>query len=163
MSIVVNTQYACPAPGLPTAQEIESWVRAALSAPTQTDRHINAELTVRIVDAEEGAALNQAYRQRSGPTNVLSFPFEPPLQKTLADDQNYLGDIAICAPVVAHEAYEQRKDVMAHWAHMVVHGSLHLLGYDHIDGDQAEAMEALEINILTRIGYANPYLETDDV
>jgi probable rRNA maturation factor len=164
MSIVVNTQYALSSQGLPTAGEIENWAQAAIDASAQADQHINAELTVRIVDEEEGAALNQAYRQRPGATNVLAFPFEPPLQKTpAAGMQNYLGDLAICAPVVEREAREQHKVTIAHWAHMVVHGSLHLLGYDHNDDDQAEAMETLEINILTRIGYANPYLETDDV
>lgn len=162
MSIVVNTQYALPETGLPAAAQIEQWAQMAISASTQPGEHVDAELTVRIVEEEESAALNQLYRQRPGPTNVLSFPFEPPPQQMAAADmQNYLGDLAICAPVIAREAHEQHKDLTAHWAHMVVHGSLHLLGYDHDDDDQAEAMEALEITILTRIGYANPYLETD--
>lgn len=164
MSIVVNTQYAMSAQGLPSTQEIESWARAAICATVQADEQINAELTVRIVDEQEAAQLNQLYRQCPGPTNVLAFPFEPPLQQDSAtEERNYLGDLAICAAVVEREAREQGKDLMAHWAHMVVHGNLHLLGYDHNDDDQAKVMEALEVNILTRIGYTNPYLEIDDV
>lgn len=160
----MHTQYALSGLGIPTATEIEDWAKAAIGASAHAREQLDAELTVRIVDEHEGAALNQAYRQRSGATNVLSFPFTPPMNPLFgADVQNYLGDLVICAPVVAREAYAQGKDLTAHWAHMVVHGSLHLLGYDHNDDDQAKAMEALEINILISIGYANPYLDTDDV
>ncbi len=165
MSIVVNIQYALPEQGLPTAGQIERWAQAALCASRQADA-IDAELTVRIIGEAESATLNGTYRQRPGPTNVLSFPYEyeaPARELFEADAPNYLGDIAICAPVVEREAREQHKDLTAHWAHMVVHGSLHLLGYDHIDAAEAEAMEALEINILSRIGYANPYLDIEDV
>lgn len=113
----------------------------------------DTEMTVRIVDEAESAQLNQTYRHKSGPTNVLSFPFETPPGIELP----LLGDLVICAPVVEQEANAQNKTTKAHWAHMVVHGSLHLQGYDHIEAQQAEQMEALEIDILTRLGFSNPY------
>ncbi len=162
MSVVVNIQYAVSEQGLPAAEQIERWAQAALCASWRADA-IDAELTVRIIDTAESAALNETFRKRPGPTNVLSFPYEAPVRELFeADAPNYLGDIAICAPVVEREAHEQHKDLTAHWAHMVVHASLHLLGYDHIDTAEAGAMEALEINILARIGYANPYLDIED-
>ena len=112
-----------------------------------------AQLTVRIVDEAEGTELNERYRHRTGPTNVLSFPFEQPalLQPPL------LGDIVLCAPVVAREAAAQGKAPAAHWAHLVVHGVLHLLGHDHEDERQAEEMEALERDILATLGLPDPY------
>jgi probable rRNA maturation factor len=156
MKLSVDLQLALddgepPSPGLPDAEQIEHWVAAALAAADY--RAEQAELTVRIVSEAESAELNQAYRHKTGPTNVLSFPFEsiPELPLPL------LGDLVICAPVVAREAKEQGKPLQAHWAHMVVHGSLHLLGYDHIAEPEAEVMEALEIAILSDLGYDNPY------
>ncbi|MFO7604462.1 MAG: rRNA maturation RNase YbeY [Gammaproteobacteria bacterium] len=153
MSIHVDVQRALPQ-AEPTDQQLEAWVVAALQG-----RRDAAELTVRIVDRDESAALNQTYRHKAGPTNVLSFPFELPPgldQDTVAD---LLGDLVICAPVVAAQAGEQHKSPEAHWAHMVVHGTLHLLGYDHLEPQQAEAMEGLEISILNQLGFANPYAE----
>lgn len=152
MSIKVDVQYALPEEGLPRPDEFERWAQAALPG-----RRRQAELTIRIVDEEEGTRLNETYRHRSGPTNVLSFSFEPSLHLV---GQDYLGDLVICAPVVAHEAREQGKDPHSHWAHMVVHGALHLLGHDHADDDQAQAMEVLEAGILARLGYPDPYLES---
>ena len=115
----------------------------------------DAGVALRIVDAGESASLNQTYRHKSGPTNVLSFPCEAPE----GVPNEWLGDLVICGPVVEEEAREQHKSIEAHWAHMVVHGMLHLRGYDHLDEAEAEAMEAKEIAILDRLGYPNPYEE----
>ena len=136
---------------LPAEEQFRLWVESALrAAQHQADE---SELTVRIVTEEESAELNQAYRHKDGPTNVLSFPFEA----IPGIDLPLLGDLVICAPVVVKEAAEQSKSAISHWAHMSVHGCLHLLGYDHIDPAEAEAMEALEISILKALGYDNPY------
>ena len=155
MTIEVDVQYGDDLPdaqcaGMPTAQQITTWVEAALAG-----LRAEAQLTVRIVSSEEGAALNQTYRHKQGPTNVLSFAVDD------ADDLPVplLGDIVICAPVVEREAHEQNKEAVAHWAHMVVHGTLHLLGYDHMDDTQAQEMESLEIQVLARLGFPDPYCE----
>ena len=147
MSIEVEVQRI--AASGPNEADIQRWVSAALQAEKRQD----AELTVRIVDEAESAELNEQYRHKSGPTNVLSFPFECPPEVEL----DLLGDLVICAPVVQREAREQGKQEMAHWAHMVVHGTLHLLGYDHLQQDEAETMESREISIMNELGYANPY------
>lgn len=112
-----------------------------------------AEITIRVVDSEESQQLNNEYRGKNNATNVLSFPFEAPTGVEL----DLLGDLVICRQVVEAEAAEQNKPLLAHWAHMVVHGSLHLLGYDHIDDDDAEEMESLEISIMNALGFENPY------
>ena len=147
----VMVQYACPAEELPSEAEIIRWARAALA-----DRR--GTVTVRLVDEQEGAALNLSYRHKPGATNVLSFPFEPPVG-VAASVQDYLGDIVICAPVVAREAQQQYKSGEAHWAHMVVHGCLHLAGHDHQHEAEARAMEALETRIMNTLSYPDPYLE----
>jgi probable rRNA maturation factor len=147
----VEVQYGMPRRGLPAPGSIQSWAKAALGGQDAGD----AELVVRVVDEQESAALNQTYRSRSGPTNVLSFPFEPPRGMRVP----LLGDLVICAPVVAREAHEQGKEARAHWAHMVVHGTLHLLGHDHVEQREAERMEALEREILAGLGYPDPYEE----
>lgn len=146
----LDLQIASDAPNLPSADAVERWALAALR-----DERAEAELTVRIVDEDESRTLNRDYRGKDTPTNVLSFPFEAPpgVPTTL------LGDLVICAPVVAAEAAEQGKPLTAHWAHMVVHGVLHLLGYDHIDDADAEIMEGLEVEILAGLGVPNPYEE----
>jgi metalloprotein, YbeY family len=148
--MIIDLQIACEQEtGLPTAEQIEQWATAAVQP--QSDE---MEMTVRIVDEAESHALNLNYRGKDRPTNVLSFPFECPDEVELP----LLGDLVICRQVVEREAQEQDKPVIAHWAHMVVHGSLHLLGYDHIEDDEAEEMESLETQIMTGLGFADPYL-----
>jgi metalloprotein, YbeY family len=148
--MIIDLQIACEQEsGLPTVEQIEQWATAAVQP--QSDE---VEMTVRIVDEAESHALNLNYRGKDRPTNVLSFPFECPDEVELP----LLGDLVICRQVVEREAQEQDKPVMAHWAHMVVHGSLHLLGYDHIEDVEAEEMESLETQIMTGLGFADPYL-----
>jgi len=144
----VTVQFATGRAGLPSARRLRRWAEAVLA-----DRDADGELTLRLVGAEEGAELNATWRGRSGPTNVLSFPLEAPP----GVPQKLLGDIVICAPVIEREAAEQGKAVAAHWAHMVVHGVLHLLGYDHVDSRVAVPMERLEIALLDQLGYPDPY------
>ena len=132
----------------PEDPDICSWAAAAYLGQDP-----EAEMTVRIVDEDESAELNQTYRHKPGPTNVLSFPFENPPGLDLP----LLGDLVICAPVVEREATEQNKTMAAHWAHMVIHGTLHLQGYDHIQADEAKEMEQIEIDILANLGFPNPY------
>ncbi len=152
MTIALDVQYAVQdADGEPPSTEaLSSWVSAALN-----DRLDEAELTIRIVDVDEIQSLNRDYRHKDAPTNVLSFPFEAPPGVELP----LLGDVIICAQVVRDEARAQGKAEIAHWAHMVVHGVLHLLGYDHLEDDEAEEMEALEVEILQQLGFADPYAE----
>ncbi len=147
-SLAVAVQYACPRRGVPSAVSLRRFADAALQG-----RRDNAALTIRVVTTRECARLNQTYRGKAGPTNVLSFPFEAPPRVPC----DALGDLVICAPVVAREARAQAKSARAHWAHMVVHGVLHLLGYDHIQAKQARVMETLEKRILGNLGYADPY------
>ena len=110
-------------------------------------------MVIRIVDEDESAQLNETYRHKVGATNVLSFPFEVPEGIEL----NLLGDLVVCAPVLAREAQEQNKPLMAHWAHIIIHGTLHLLGYDHIDDSDAREMEEKEIALLKTLSISNPY------
>ena len=135
--------------GLPTEEQIVQWATAAVQPEGD-----EVEMTVRIVDEAESHELNLTYRGKDRPTNVLSFPFECPDEVALP----LLGDLVICRQVVEREAVEQEKPLMAHWAHMVVHGSLHLLGYDHIEDDEAEEMESLETQIMQGLGFDDPYL-----
>ncbi len=149
MAIILDLQQASSATDLPTEAELQRVLNAAVT-PFQAD----AEVTIRIVDEAESQQLNFDYREKDKPTNVLSFPFQCPPGIELP----LLGDLVICAQVVAREAAEQGKTLQAHWAHMVVHGSLHLLGFDHINEEDAEEMEAEEIQILHDLGFPNPYL-----
>ena len=150
MTLELDLQIALDMPGLPTETDFQRWAEAALDG---TGFQGDAELTIRVVNEVESTALNETYRHKQGPTNVLSFPFEAPPGAESA----LLGDIVICAPVVLREAFSQEKPVEAHWAHLVAHGVLHLLGYDHQHEPHAEAMEALEIRILAGLGYPVPY------
>jgi probable rRNA maturation factor len=157
VTLDLDLQIACAASDLPARADFERWTLAALA-----DRRERAALTIRLVDAEEGAALNGTYRGREGPTNVLSFPFAlPPELEQGLDPRDpiadLLGDLVICADVVQREAREQGKTAAAHWAHMVVHGVLHLLDYDHLTERDAETMEALESGILGALGFPSPY------
>ena len=151
MSIDIDVQYATDWPDLPDEKKIRQWVETALK-----DLKENAELTIRIVDEEEGTQLNEQWRKSNGPTNVLSFAHDG--VKVIAPE--LLGDIIICAPVVDREATEQNKNNQAHWAHMVVHGILHLNGFDHINPEDADRMESLEIKILEKLNINNPYIST---
>lgn len=152
MILEIEVQYASTQSrdALPTREQIVSWVRAALDG-----RCDSAQLVMRIIDETESRALNERYRRREGATNVLSFAFERP--ELL--DPPLLGDVLVCAPVVVREALEQHKPVEAHWAHMVIHGTLHLLGFDHEEEGEAMVMEALEREILARLGHADPWIE----
>ncbi|OBX45533.1 rRNA maturation RNase YbeY [Haemophilus haemolyticus] len=149
-SIFVDLQIATEnIEGLPTEEQIVQWATAAVQPEGD-----EVEMTVRIVDEAESHELNLTYRGKDRPTNVLSFPFECPDEVELP----LLGDLVICRQVVEREAAEQEKPLIAHWAHMVVHGSLHLLGYDHIEDDEAEEMESLETQIMQGLGFDDPYL-----
>jgi len=150
MTIELDLQRIASAENLPNDEQFQQWVTAAL-AHTKKD----FELTIRLVDSNESQALNNQYRHKNTPTNVLSFPFEVPEGIEL----NLLGDIVICIEVVEQEALDQNKDYHSHWAHMVTHGCLHLLGYDHISDDEAIEMESLEIKIMKDLGFNNPYNE----
>ena len=135
---------------LPTEEQLTLWASTALKGRTDFEE---PELTIRLTDEEESQALNSEYRGKDKPTNVLSFPFEMPPGIPL----ELLGDLVICVGVVEQETKEQEKTTEAHWAHMVIHGCLHLLGYDHIKDDEAEEMEALERDLLASLGYPDPY------
>ncbi|WP_413734714.1 rRNA maturation RNase YbeY [Sodalis sp. RH21] len=153
--IILDLQLACSDPaGLPDEAAFTRWLEGVLP-----QFQPEAEVTIRLVDEAESHELNLTYRGKDKSTNVLSFPFEAPPQVELP----LLGDLVICRQVVEREAAEQAVALEAHWAHMVVHGCLHLLGYDHILDDEAEEMEALEAEIMQSLGYPDPYLaEKDD-
>ena len=154
-ALELDLQIACEAPQLPAEADFAGWVNSALQgAGYQAPEDLPTEITIRIVDLDESRTLNHTYRDKDKPTNVLSFPFDGPDDVPLA----LLGDLVICAPVVAQESQEQNKPLQAHWAHMVVHGTLHLLGFDHIEDSEAAEMEALEVQILTKLGFADPYV-----
>lgn len=149
MSITVDIQYAYRDKCTPDRKTIKKWIKVIL-----IEFRDNAEVTIRIVDENESKSLNSKWRKVNGPTNVLSFPAEV----INSVDTSFLGDVIICAPVVIREAMEQNKTAEAHWAHMIIHGILHLLGYDHINGHDAEVMESLEVKFLEKLGYGNPYI-----
>ncbi|OGT81711.1 MAG: rRNA maturation RNase YbeY [Gammaproteobacteria bacterium RIFCSPLOWO2_02_FULL_61_13] len=145
--MTVHVQVACRKRGIPDARRIRRWARAALAG-----RRKRTEVTIRVVGAREGRVLNERWRGLPQATNVLSFP-----ALALAQAPGALGDIAVCAPVVAREARAQGKSPTAHWAHLVIHGVLHLLGHDHESRRDAAAMETLEIRILAGLGFPDPY------
>jgi len=152
MTITLDLQIACSNKNLPSESQFQLWLETVL-APYQK----SFELTIRIVDEVESQQLNHQYRDKNKPTNVLSFPFEVPEGIEL----DLLGDLVICADVVESEAIEQKKTLMSHWAHMVIHGCLHLLGYDHINDADADEMEALEIKSLKKLDISDPYISDE--
>ena len=151
MRLELDIQNVSTSMQVPGRAGLERWAAEVLIG-----RREHPELTIRVVDSAESATLNLRYRGKEGPTNVLSFPFQPPpgLPET-----GLIGDLVICAPVVEREAAEQVKTLEAHWAHMVVHGVLHLLGFDHSEEKEAERMEALEVQLLKELGFPRPYEE----
>lgn len=150
MPLGIDIQVSGGRSGLPPVAKFRHWARSALAG-----RRRDAELTIRIVEPAEIRSLNRQYRGKDAPTNVLSFPAEIPEELHIP----LLGDVVICREVVEAEAQEQGKPVEAHWAHMVVHGVLHLLGYDHETEDEASQMEALEAGIMVELGWPDPYRE----
>ncbi len=150
--MIIDLQVDTDAKDLPSETQFARWVAAACLADLPA-----LEQTIRIVDEAESGALNPQYRDKQGPTNVLSFPGD-----SVHLDYDYLGDLVLCAPLVKSEAKQQGKPVEAHWAHLVIHGMLHLQGYDHQSEDEASEMEALEVKILSTLGYGNPYNQGHD-
>ncbi len=148
MTIDLALQIASDEKTLPHPAQFREWVTVALTGRVDT-----AELTIRVVDEKESATLNMQYRQKEGPTNVLSFPYKP----IPGVASRLLGDIVICAPIVTQEAALQQHSLLAQWAHMVVHGVLHLLGYDHETDEDALEMEQLETTLLLQLGFPPPY------
>jgi len=151
----VSVGYALPRAGLPAAVSFRKWVAAALAG-----RIREADLAIRLVEDAEGRALNRHYRGKDYATNVLSFPADLPEGLPEGVRLPLLGDLVLCAPVIAREAREQGKPLAAHYAHLTVHGTLHLLGWDHGDDVEAEAMEQLEREILAGLGIGDPYRES---
>ena len=151
--LTVDVQVASSSPGVPGAAELESWIDAVLG---ELDYNDSVEVSLRIVDEDESRNLNREYRAQDKPTNVLSFASD--FGDYAPDDlPRALGDIVLCAPVVEREAAEQGKALADHWGHMLVHGTLHLLGYDHMSEAEAAEMEDLERRVLAGLGVADPY------
>lgn len=158
MSATLDLQLATQAINIPSQALILEWIENVFA-----DQHIQSkEITIRIVDTAEIQQINADYRGKDKPTNVLSFPYElPDIHFAEGEvpqlDNDFIGDLVICAQVVEKEAKQQNKDINAHWAHMMIHGTLHLLGFDHIEDDEAEKMENLEIRLLAKLGIDDPY------
>lgn len=147
----LDLQLASSEASLPTLDNFKTWLSLAIPSEQQ-----QWDITLRVVDEAESQSLNRDYRGKDYPTNVLSFPADVPAELNIP----LLGDLVICAPVVAREACEQGKPLAAHWAHLCIHGALHLLGYDHQTDEEAEAMEAIETKLIMGLGFADPYTST---
>jgi probable rRNA maturation factor len=154
MSIDVDFENASDTDA-PNEQDCLAWVQSALAG-----RKDQATVSIRIVDRAESQQLNRDYRGKDKPTNVLSFPFDAPPGVPEEAFDYMLGDLVVCAPIVAEEAHAQNKEIRHHWCHLLIHGTLHLLGYDHIKDEEAETMEQLERDILATLGMPDPYLDT---
>lgn len=143
MSVDLTIQQQQDFLNLPSDEQLQCFINEAYLNPES-----ETEITLRIVDEAESQSLNYEFRNKDKPTNVLAFPY---------DMSGYLGDLVVCAPVVSNEAQEQDKELVAHWAHLLIHGTLHLQGYDHMDESERLVMEALEIKLLKQLGFPNPY------
>ena len=157
VAVTIDVQLACDDPDIPAADEIRSWIEAAVDLSDRAPE-TDIELAVRVVDVDEIRALNRLYRDKDAATNVLSFP-SGDMDGLPPDAPRLLGDVVVCADVVAREATEQGKAVADHWAHMIVHGTLHLLGFDHDNDADAQEMEALEVRVLASKNVTDPYAE----
>ena len=167
MSLVIELQNPCEYRDIPSLEQLSAWANAAYQNKDETDEE--SSVVIRVVDEQESAELNGDYRGKDYATNVLSFPFEMPSAELLAEygieadgvfdelEEDHLGDLVICEPVLQKEAAEQHKSLEQHWVHLLVHGILHLQGYDHISDEEAEIMETLEVEILGKLGFDNPY------
>lgn len=154
----VELQRACEVGSVPAPGEIRAWIEAAVDAAGAWDDRRDCEIVVRVVDEQESRDLNNRYRDKDRPTNVLAFPScDAALPGLPPGPRRALGDLAICGPVVEREALEQGKPASAHWGHLLIHGTLHLLGYDHRTDAEAAEMERLEVRILADRGFADPY------
>lgn len=153
---IQNNHQLNPALPVPSTSQLENWAEAVFIH----ENLLEAEITLRLVDEAEIQALNKRYRDKDKPTNVLSFPADVPAEVAL--ELPFLGDIILCVSVIDQEAKEQNKPALAHWAHMVVHGVLHLLNYDHIDDEEAKIMEEKEILILNQLNIENPYSDDEE-
>ena len=160
--MIVDLQIASDNKQLPTLTQLEQWTKLALQTACG-----EAEITIRMVNNEESHALNLQYRGQNKATNVLAFPFEQPefedpeLAAAMATELgsvSYIGDLVVNAPLLVQEAAEQHKSVIDHWAHLIIHGTLHLQGFDHIEDQEAQVMEALEARLLASLNIANPYV-----
>ncbi|MDU0354873.1 rRNA maturation RNase YbeY [Paraglaciecola aquimarina] len=164
MTAILDLQIASTGDNIPSQADFQLWTDTVLTHLNLTER----EMTIRVVDEDEIQQLNHQYRGKDKTTNVLSFPFEQPAlflpagitldPASISDEMpNLLGDLVVCTQVVATEAEQQNKIISHHWAHMIIHGTLHLLGYDHIEDDEADIMESLEITLLHKLAIDDPY------
>jgi len=155
LAAIIELQNIVESKSIPSLTNFQKWVDLTLEVSKA--KFIQPEVTIRVVSNEESQQLNSDYRQKDKPTNVLSFPFEVPDMIPVDEIDEYLGDLVICESVLFQEATEQHKPVDNHWAHLTIHGILHLLGYDHAIDIEAEEMESIEVKILAKLGITNPY------
>jgi probable rRNA maturation factor len=159
VSVDVELQNPYEYTSIPKASDCQLWVETALS---KIEYDTPCTMVIRFVDEAEGRTLNHSYRNKNSATNVLSFPYEVSEFELDIPElaNNHIGDLVLCEELVIREAKVQNKEILQHWAHLIIHGTLHLNGYDHLNDDEAETMEALEITILKKLGYQNPYKVT---